>query len=190
MASAARRAIGISPCPIQRVEHGRVPIGCANDGNRCKVLGRRAEKARSADVDLLGQLVEVGLAPLRGLREGIEVDRQDLEWADGLGREVGAMLGAPTVGEQTAVDARVEGLDPTVEHLRHARDGRDIGDRESRLAERLGRPAGRNELEAPLMQTAGELGDTGLVRDRQERSARRQRSRCGAGRVDPNPAAG
>ena len=55
--------------------------------------------------------------------------------------------GEAPVGEQTAVDARVQRLDPAVEHLREPGHGRDVGDRQAPLAQGPRRAAGRHELE-------------------------------------------
>ena len=45
------------------------------------------------------------------------------------------------------MDARVEGLDPSIEHLREPGHGRDVGHRQPGVAQGAGRPAGRHELE-------------------------------------------
>ena len=71
-----------------------------------------------------------------------------------------------------AVDPRVQGLDPAVEHLRAAGHGRDIGHGQARLAQRPRRPAGRDQLEAAGDEPAAEIHESGLVRNRQQRAAR------------------
>ena len=86
------------------------------------------------------------------------------------------------------MDARVERLDPPVEHLREARDGRDVGHRQARVAQRPRRAAGRDELEAEARR--------GRVRARPGPSCPRRTGAPGAargsarrpGRVDVDPA--
>ena len=81
------------------------------------------------------------------------------------------------------VDRRVERLHPAVEDLREARDRADVGHRQAGVAQRPGRAAGRDELEADgRRRPAAELDEAGLVADREERAARRRQCRVGAGR--------
>ena len=99
------------------------------------VLGRRPDHRRPADVDLLDQAVEVELAaqgPLGRGGERVEVDDDELERLDAGRRQLLAVGGEAAVGEDPAVDPRVERLHPPVEHLREAGDGGDVGDRQAR----------------------------------------------------------
>ena len=73
------------------------------------------------------------------------------------------------------VDPGMERLDPAVEHLRRAGDRGDIGHRQAGLAERAGRAAGRDELEARARRARG--------RARPGRSCRTPRGGPGAARA-------
>ena len=80
--------------------------------------------------------------------ERVEVDDDELERRDRRRQRAGARwsVEAP-VGQDAAVDPRVERLHPPVEHLGEARDGRDVGHRQPGVAQGAGGPAGRHELE-------------------------------------------
>ena len=94
------------------------------------------------------------------------------------------MVGQAAVGQDPGVDPRMERLHPAVEHLGKSGDGRDVGDRQARLAERPGGPAGRHELEAEVHESPPEVDETGLVADRQERPARDRQRQLGGGDID------
>ena len=66
----------------------------------------------------------------------------------------------------------MERLDPTVEHLGEAGHGGHVGDRQSGLAQRPCRAAGRDQLEALGDQPSRELDQAGLVGDREQRPPR------------------
>ncbi len=78
------------------------------------------------------------------------------------------MVRAAAVGEQPGMDARVERLDPAIEHLGEARDVGDIGHRQTRVAQRPRRPARADQLEPAFDQARPELGQPGLVRHREQ----------------------
>ncbi len=98
------------------------------------------------------------------------------------------MVGQPAVGEDPAVDARVERLDPAVEHLREPGHGGHVGHRQPGVAERAGGAAGRHELEAGQHEPRAEVGESGLVRDRQQRAARDRQGRVGTIDIEDDPA--
>ena len=85
------------------------------------VLGRRAHQRRPADVDLLDEVLVADAGLRSGLLELVEVDDDDAEGLDALLGQLGAMRRIVEVGQHAAVDARVQGLDPAVEHLRARR---------------------------------------------------------------------
>ena len=70
------------------------------------------------------------------------------------------------------MDARVQRLDPAVEHLREPGHGRDVGDRQAPLAQGPGRAAGRHELEPEPDEARREREQAALVRHGQQRAAR------------------
>src|SRR5699024_5676706 len=93
--------------------------------------------------------------------------------------ELGAVRLEALVGEDPAVDARVEGLDAAVEHLGEAGDRLDLGDGDPGLADGAPRGAGGDDLDPGLGEGAGEVDDAGLVEDGEEGSADRA-AVCGA----------
>ncbi len=94
------------------------------------------------------------------------------------------MVLEPPVREDPGVDARVERLDPTVEHLRGAGDRRHVRDGQARLPQSSGGAAGRDELEPGVDEAAAELREPRLVGHRQERPTRDRQSGFGSVDVD------
>ena len=90
------------------------------------------------------------------------------------------MVGRPAIGEDPGMDPRMERLHPPVEHLRKAGHGGDVGHRQAGVAQGAGGAAGRDELEPGGDQTGGKRGQSRLVRDREERPARRRHRGIGA----------
>ena len=143
-----------------------------DDGETGEVLRRGADHRRSADVDHLDRF-GVGDAGTRDRAlERIEVDRHQVEALDAVLGEGRAVRGLGAVGEDAAVDLRMQGLDPTVEYLRETGDFGDPGDRQAGCLEVLLRAAGRDELEAEPGEAASELGEAGLVGDGEESAER------------------
>ena len=93
-----------------------------------------------------------------------EVDRLDARGADRL-----HVLGKVAAREQAAVDLRMQGLYPAVEHLGEAGVGGHLGHRHALLLQELGGAAGGEQLDAESGERACELDDARLVRDADER---------------------
>ena len=129
------------------------------------VLGRGADHARPADVDVLDDDLVLDAAPLRDLLERVEaadhhVDGFDVVLLDGL-----HVLGHVAAGEDACHEPRVHGLDAAVEHLGEAGDLFDQGDRDAGILEQLGGPAGGDDGDAHVGETLGERLDATLVED-------------------------
>ena len=77
--------------------------------------------------------------------ERVEVDDDERDRLDPVGRHVGPVLGLGRVGEQPAVDLRVERDDAVVEDRRNAGQFGDVGDGHARVGDRLGGPAARHD---------------------------------------------
>ena len=152
------------------------------------VLGGRPDHRWAADVDLLDELVEADPGPLGGSGERIEVDDDQLERGDGRRDELAAMVRETTVRQDAGVDPRVKGLDSSVEHLRKAGNRRDVGDRQAGVPERAGGATGRDKLKAETDQAPPEVGQAGLVRNRQERSPRSRDARLRPIDIEDDPA--
>ena len=188
IASADRSPSGTLPSSASAAEDGRVPARIGHDGHAGMVLRRGADHRRTADVDLLDERVERDPGPIGGRGERVEIHDDELERSDRRRHELLPMVDQPAVGEDPGVNPRMERLDPSVEHLREAGHGRDVGHRQARLAERSSGPAGRHELEAGADEPAPELHQAGLVADRQESTARDRHLRLGPSDIDRDPA--
>jgi len=80
------------------------------------------------------------------------------------------MLRVVADAEQAAMDHRVQRFYPAVHHLGKAGDVGHILDRQPRVAERLGGPAGRDQLDPPSRKDLPELDQAALVRHRKQRT--------------------
>jgi hypothetical protein len=152
----------------ERLEYAAVVGRLGHDGDAAVVLGGAAHHGRAADVDVLDDLVVLGAGRHR-LLERVEVHAHE---ADGLAPDAG-QRGAVLVQvahEDAAVHARVQGLHAPVHDLGGLRVLRHVDYREARFAQRLGGAAGREDLDALGSQSLGKLNDSGLVRDRHQRS--------------------
>ena len=153
----------------QLVEHGVVGLGARDDRRERVVLRRGADHRRAADVDVLDDL-GCGQAAGHGALERIEVHADEVDVLDvvlGGGVDVGLLVADR---QQARVQARVQGLDAPVHHLRKAGEVLDRADLEAALGERGGGAAGRHELDAEVGQATGEVDDPALVGDRQQRA--------------------
>ena len=183
----AAHVVGQPAAVAQLEQHGVVLRRVGDDADAGVVLGGRAHERRPADVDLLDQLV-VGRAFARGrLGERVEVDDHELERLDLRGGELLAMVGQPLIGQHARGDARMERLDPAVEHLGEAGHVGNVGHLETCLAHGAGRAAGRDELEAEAGQARREGRQAALVGHRDERSARRGTSAASCRSIATRP---
>src|SRR6185436_17359550 len=98
-----------------------------------------------ADVDLLDQGVEAGRRVGGGAGERVEVHDHQVDGLDAVRSDGGQVLRQVPPGQDAAVDGRVQGLDPAVEHLGKGGDVRDVHDREPGFGQRLGGAAGRQK---------------------------------------------
>ncbi len=132
-------------------------------GQAAEVLGRRPDHRRAADVDHLDRL-RLGDSRARdGAFERVEIDRHEIEACDAVFRQRRGVRRLRPVGEDAAVNPRVERLDAAVEDLGEAGDFGDAGDGEPGRGEVPPGATGRDELEAEGGESAGELDQTGLV---------------------------
>ena len=102
--------------------------------------------------------------------ERIEVHAHEVDELDlvlGGGRHV---LRVVAQREQPGVELRVQGLDPPAHDLGEAREVLDRADLEPGLAQRGGRAARGDQLDAERREPARELDDARLVRHRQQRA--------------------
>jgi hypothetical protein len=135
-----------------------------------EVLGRGPQHRRPADVDHLDGLLLADAVARGDLLERIEVhdhevERQDLVLLEG--RDVFLAIAA---GEDPGVNPRVQRLHAPVQHLRRGGHVLDPVDLEAELFDEGGGAAARDELAAELRETLGELVESRLVVDRDQRA--------------------
>ena len=146
-------------------------LRCRQDGHRFKVLGGRPKHRRTADVDILDHFL-IGHARLGGRSlERIEVADDEIDRLNAVRRDRSHVLRRVATGEQTAVDDRMESLHPSIEHLREARNLRDVADGEARVGQSFSSAAGGDEFDPEPDQSLGEIDEAGLVGNAQQGTA-------------------
>ena len=150
-------------------QRGGVVGRVGQDDDSGKILGRGADHGRAADVDLLQRVGERDAAASDRGGEGIEIGGDDVDRDDLVRCERAHVRGVVAAGQQPAVDARVERLDPAVEDLREAGDVADRRHRHARCRERRQRAAGGDDLVAERRELRPQRRDPGLVVDAQQR---------------------
>ena len=138
-------------------------------GDALVVLRRGADHRRPADVDVLDRHVVRDFVAGDGLLEGVEVDADDVDRLDPLALQRRHVLGVAAPRQQRRVQPRVQRLHPAAEDLFLAGELGDVGDLEPRLAQRRRGAAGGEDLDPERRQPLGEVGDAGLVGDRDQR---------------------
>ena len=120
------------------------------------ILSRRSHHGRPADVDHLDA---------RQFGERVEIGHHQIDGHDAPRFQFGHVIGVGPVGEDPAVDRRVECLDPSAQHLGSAGDLGDLGDGHALVGQqRGGAPAGY-DLPAEVDEATGQVDDAGLVVD-------------------------
>ena len=148
---------------LELVEHRAVLGGVRHHRHVGVVLGRAADHAGTADVDVLDRLREGDAGSGDRLLEGIERDRHQVDRADAVPLQRGHVLGHVATGQEAAVHLGVQRLHAPVEHLREAGDLRDVHHRDPGLPQEPGGAAGGDDLRAEGRQAPRELHHPGLV---------------------------
>jgi len=151
------------------LNNSRILIGTGDDGDEFMILGRGADHAGTADIDILDGLFDRAAGLGHGLLEGIEIHADQVDRVDAVLVHRLHVLGLVAQGQQAAVDFGVQCFDPTVHHLRETRDRVDGDDFYARLRETFGGAAGADDLDAHLGEHPGEIDHSRLVRDAEER---------------------
>jgi len=128
------------------------------------VLGGAPDQRRAADIDILDAGVEPG-APGHRRLERVEVDDHQIDGGDAMRGHRRLVFGIAANAEDAAMHGRMQGLDAAVEHFREAGVVGHLLDRQSGVAQGLGRAAGRQDLHAVVGQRPGEVYETRLVGD-------------------------
>ena len=123
------------------------------------VLGGGAHHGGTTDVDELD----------RGVRgERVQVRHHEVDGVDAVRLEVGLVLGLGAVGQDAAVDLRVEGLDAPAQHLGRAGHLGDLGVRDAGLGQPGRGVAAGHQLPAQVREALGQLDQPLLVVDGQQ----------------------
>jgi hypothetical protein len=174
-------------------DHGLVLGGLGQHRHVAKVLGRRTQHGRAANVDLLDGFTQRAIRPRHGGLERVQVQRQQSDRRDAVGGHHRIVLAAPA--EQAAVDARVQGLDPPVHDFRETGHLGHLLHGEPGLAQGAAGAAGGNEFDTQRGQTTGEIHHAGLVRHAEQGAAYRMShdrtcEKCGVRIADPGTGPG
>ena len=103
-----------------------------------------------------------------GLGERVQVADDEFERGDAELGQLRLVAGEAQVGEDAGVHRGVQRLHPAVERLREAGDVRHVGDRMPGVADARGGRAGGDDLDPGGDQRGGQLGQAGLVVDRDD----------------------
>ncbi len=153
---------------LQLGQHRVVGLWLDHDRDPGVVLGGGADHRRAADVDVLDRDLGLDLVPGYGLLEGIEVDADQVDRLDRLAFERSHVLRVLAPRQQRRVQARVQRLHPAAEDLLLAGELGYVGHLEPGLAQGRGGAAGGEDLDPEAGEAAGEVGDPGLVGDRDQ----------------------
>ena len=124
--------------------------------DRSVVFGRRAQQRRAADIYILDALFKRAVGSGHGLLERVQIDHDDVDGVDAvIGHDL-VIGAAPT--EEATVDAWVQGLEAPSHHFRKAGVVRYLGHRDVVFGQHAGGAAGRQQVEAELVQATGEGG--------------------------------
>ncbi len=163
----AEFAAGRSVVLIHVADQFLIILDIGDNGHKSMVLGRRADHRRAANINVFDAGVIVGACGDRGF-EGIEVDHEKVDRRDPV---LGHRLSVARIVAQrqkAAMNFGVERLDAAIHHLGETCDLRDILDLQPRLAQRLGRAAGRQKLDPAGIERLCQIDKSGLVGDRKK----------------------
>ncbi len=157
------------PCGGQLRGELAVALRIDHHGNVGKILRRRPDHRRTADIDILHRLGQLHPRAGDGLSKGIEVHHHQRDGHDLLLLQLPPVLLQLQAGQQAAVDQRMERLHPPPQNLGKTGHRRCFDYRDAPLDEGAGSPPGRDDLPAQPDQLPGQLDDAALVGDAEER---------------------
>src|SRR5215212_3120394 len=147
----------------QLAEYERVVIRAGDRGDVGEVLCSPAQHCRAADVDHL----DAGL-PV----ERVEVHDDEVERLDLVLLQRGDVVVAVAARKDRRMDARVERFNAAAEHLRHLGQGLDMRALDAVLLQEGSRSSAGDDGDVELGEPAREVGEPGLVVNRDQRSHR------------------
>ena len=144
-------------------------VGRAADRDDVRVvLRRRAEKRRTADVDLLDRVLPCDIEAADRALEGVQVDADEVERLDPVRAQLSHVLGDVAARQDSAVNGRMQRDDAMPEQL--AEPGQLLERRhgDALVREHARGAARRDELDPEARELAREAGDARLVVDGEE----------------------
>ena len=148
---------------IELGQQSLVILDIDNGGDKGMVLGGGADHRRATDVDILDAGVIVATLGNRFF-ERVEIDHQKVDRLDVMREHCRDMIVIVTQGQQPAMHHRVQRFDPAIHHLGKSRHLGHVLDRHIRITQRLGGPAGGQDLDPPRIQRLGKIDEAGFVR--------------------------
>ena len=133
------------------------------------IFRRGAHHAWAADVDILDHFFEAGAAGHRRF-ERIQIDDDQIDGRDAMFFHLGDMFRIVPQRQDTAVNFRMEGLDPAIHHFRKAGQLGDVFDRNIIVAQQRRGAAGGNQFDAHGREGAGKLDNALFVGNADEGS--------------------
>ncbi len=132
-----------------------------HDGHVFVVFGRAAHHGRSANIDVFDGFGQAAVWPGYRGGEGVEVDRDQVNRGNAVSGHDAVILATPA--EDTAMDFRVQGLDPAIHHFRKAGVIRHFNGRNTVFTQQPERASGGENFHAETAQGPGKLKNTGFV---------------------------
>ena len=151
----------------ERLKHTGVIFRIRNGCDIGVVLGRCADHRRTANVDVLDNCCRIGAAG-DSLLERIKIDHRQIDLSNGMLFHCRPVLRIIANGEQPAMHARMQGLDPPIHDFRKRGQLGDVPNRKTGLFERDSCATGRNQLDPGRGKPASELDQSGFVRNRKQ----------------------
>ena len=158
----------LSSIPGQFRQHGGIIGGIHHDGDVGPVLGRRADHAGPADVDLLDGVLQGHPLAAHGLDEWVEVHHHHSQGLDRVPGQHLAMAGQVVPGQDPGVDARMQRLDPAVQDLGKPRIVGHRSHLDARIPQRPGRAPGGQAADSQITESPGQVRQPLLVRHTDE----------------------
>ena len=112
----------------QTLKKGAVLAGAGQHHHIGVIFGRCPHHCRSTDIDVLDGGIECHLGVGNGFSKWVKVDHHHVDRRNALGLQISLVAGLAAPGQDAAMDAWVQGLDPAAQDLRGAGVLRHLGD--------------------------------------------------------------
>ncbi len=140
---------------LKLVSDGVVIARRSDNGDIVKVLGRRADHGRSADINVLDQFLE-GNSRLGGsFLEGVEIHDYHVDWGDAVLGHSGDMFRVFAAMQDAAVNFGMQRLDTAVEHFGESGEFGDVFDCDAGVAQQFGGAPGGDEFDCRAWRACG-----------------------------------